>query len=92
MATNGRVQGIYISVPTRTAAPLIKKISDDDVPPAHLLYSEEIADEAGDQARLLFVAAGYEDDETVWATLYKIAPNGGLEWSQAYPIDGPAAS
>jgi hypothetical protein len=91
MTTNGRAQGIYISVPTRTGTPLTEQLSDDYAPEG-MLYSERLADEAADQGRQLFVAAGYEDDETVWATLYKIAPNGGLEWSQAYPINGPAAS
>lgn len=86
----GREAGIWISVPTRTGSPLIEQLSDDNAP-AGMRYSERLADEAADQARQLFVAAGYEDDETVYATLYRIAPNGDLAWSQAYPIDGPDA-
>jgi hypothetical protein len=38
-----------------------------------------------------FVLAGYETMDTVYATLYQIAPNGGLAHSECFTIDGPEA-
>ncbi|MCC7464474.1 MAG: hypothetical protein IT480_18670 [Gammaproteobacteria bacterium] len=58
------------------------------------LTSETVADareEAGDEGMVRFYEAGYEDDETVCATLYALGTNGGLAHSECFPISGPNA-
>lgn len=77
--------GFFLSVPVYGRVdPVIMLLAD-----AESMTDARIdADMAGMEA---FVMAGYEDSETVYATLYQIAPNGGLVTSECYPISGPEA-
>ena len=58
------------------------------------LESTRLADareEAGDEGMAHFYAAGYEDSETVYGTLYALTARGGLAHSECFPISGPTA-
>lgn len=79
--------GFYLSV-TNTNEPLIPIIMH--FPDATSI--DEARMDAEIPAMEAFVLAGYEDGETVYATLYQIAPNGGLAHSECYPISGPEAT
>jgi len=50
--------------------------------------AREAATEAGMEN---FYAAGLEDSETVYATLYALTARGGLAHSECFPISGPEA-
>lgn len=50
---------------------------------------DDAREDADDKGRVSFMLAGYETMETVYATLYQIAPNGGLAHSECFPISGP---
>jgi hypothetical protein len=77
--------GFYLSVPVYGSVnPIIMQLADAST----MTEAQMDAEIAGMEA---FVMAGYEDAETVYATLYQIAPNGGLVTSECYPISGPEA-
>lgn len=68
--------GLYLSVPRPLGGDaLVTRVED-----------EEDAEFAGMES---FVCLDYPDDATVYATLYRIGPNGGLLSSRAFPICGP---
>lgn len=82
--------GIYLSFPQQDGSHAVAKIAGERLPYADLLASD-IFEDAVYAGMAAFVGAGYEDSETVYATLYQVAPSGGLDWSQCFPIDGPNA-
>lgn len=77
--------GYYLSVP----------VPGDVNPIVNYLADATTMEEARMDAELAgmesFVLAGYDDDETAYATLYQLAPNGGLVSSECFPISGPEA-
>lgn len=52
---------------------------------------EEAREAAEDACRDTFVEAGYEMDETAYATLYQLTAGGYLAHSECFPISGPEA-
>jgi hypothetical protein len=77
--------GFYLSVPVDGQVnPIIAALPDA----ATLDEAREDAIEAG---HLAFVAAGYETMDMCYATLYRIAPNGGLAHSECFEVYGPEA-
>jgi hypothetical protein len=81
----GRTEGFWLSVPVNSrVASITVRVVDSET------WAEALidADAAGREA---FVRAGYEDNETAYATLYQIGPKGGLIHSECFPIDGPDA-
>lgn len=75
--------GFYLSVPVYGQVnPIIMQLADASTVDEARMDAEMAGMEA-------FVMAGYEDGETVYATLYQIAPNGGLAYSDCYTICGP---
>lgn len=68
--------GLYLSVPRPSGGDaFVTSVAD-----------EEDAAWAGIEA---FVMLDYPMDATVYATLFRIAPTGGLASSEAFPISGP---
>ena len=70
--------GLYLSVPRPEGDAIITRVED-----------REDAEFAGVES---FVMAGFEAGETIYATLYRIAENGGLASSECFPISGPEAA
>ena len=52
---------------------------------------EEAREDAETAGMDNFYAAGLEDSETVYATLYALTARGGLAHSECFPISGPDA-
>lgn len=81
----GRTEGFWLSVPVYGQAdPIIVCLGDA----ATMDEAREYAEEDGREA---FVLAGYETMDMCYATLYQIAPNGGLAHSECFEIYGPEA-
>lgn len=77
--------GFFLSVPVYgDINPIINQLADAST----IEEARMDAEMAGMES---FAMAGYEDSETVYATLYQIAPNGGLAHSECFPISGPEA-
>jgi hypothetical protein len=89
--TTGRTTGIWLDVPSKSGRHEIVRLSLERMAYADLGGSDFYEDVilAGQQT---FVALDYEDDETLYATLYQIGPNGGLDWSECVAISGPEAA
>ncbi len=88
--TDGRTPGVWLDVPSNSGRHGIAFLSHDQVAFAGALHAD-IFEDAVYTGQSIFVALGYEDADTVYATLYQIAPNGGLSWSECFPIAGPEA-
>lgn len=80
----GRTEGFWLSVPAIEGGRILNQLADATT----WTEATEDADLAGLES---FVLAGYEDSETVYATLYQIGADGGLVRSECYPISGPEA-
>lgn len=52
---------------------------------------EEAREDAEEAGMANFYAAGLEDSETVYATLYALTARGELVHSECFPISGPEA-
>lgn len=88
--TAGRTEGFWLSVPVYGQPdPIIVRLGHERLGDAETL-AEAVVD-AEDAGREAFMQAGYEDSETVYATLYQIGPRGGLIHSECFPISGPDA-
>lgn len=78
--------GFFLSIPVYGSIdPIITSLTDATT-------IEEAREDAMNAGMESFMAAGcYEDDDTVFATLYQIGANGGLVTSECFPIYGPEA-
>lgn len=77
--------GFFLSVPVDGQVdPIIARLADA----ATLDEAREDAIEAG---HIAFTEAGYETMDMCYATLYQIAPNGGLAHSECFEVYGPEA-
>lgn len=77
--------GFYLSVPVYGQVnPIIARLPDATT----LDEAREDAIEAG---HIAFTEAGYETMDMAYATLYQIAPNGGLAHSECLEVYGPEA-
>lgn len=82
--------GVYLSFLQQDGSHAVARIADARLAYADLLASD-IFEDAVYAGMVAFVGAGYEDSETVYATLYQVAPSGQIDWSECFPIDGPSA-
>ena len=82
----GRTTGFWLSIPNllNGAEPVITRLPDATT-------MDEAREDAIEAGHIAFTEAGYETMDTVYATLYQIAPNGGLAHSECFTIDGPEA-
>lgn len=77
--------GFYLSVPVYGQVdPIIARLADATT----IEQAREGATEAG---MIAFTQAGYESMDMCYATLYQIAPNGGLAHSECFEVYGPDA-
>jgi len=74
--------GFFLSVPQMDSIdPIITPLADATT-------IDEARQDATDAGMVSFVLAGYETMDMVFATLYQIAPNGGLAHSECFEIYG----
>ena len=67
--------GLYLSVPRPEGDALVFSVEDED--------------DALTVGMASFFQLGYGERDTIYATLFRIADNGGLASSQCFPISGP---
>lgn len=83
---NGRTAGFWLSVPNilNHAEPIITRLPDATT-------MDEAREDAIEAGHVAFNEAGYETMDMCFATLYQIAPNGGLAHSECFEVYGPEA-
>lgn len=77
--------GFFLSVPVYGSVnPIISRLAD-------AATLDEAREDAVEVGHIAFTEAGYETMDMCFATLYQIAPNGGLAHSECFEIYGPEA-
>lgn len=79
-----QVAGFFLSVPQYDGPHIITRLAD-------ATSMDEAREDAIEAGHIAFMAAGYEDMDMCFATLYQIAPSGGLAHSECFEIYGPEA-
>lgn len=71
--------------------PQAESVNHLNIPLTNATTIEEAREDAEEAGMANFYAAGLEDSETVYATLYALTARGGLAHSECFAVSGPEA-